>query len=261
MAALGERFRAAREARGLSLSDVAEQIRIRSVYLGAIEDENWTAIGAPVYTRGFLRTYARFLGLDPEEVVEEFNRSAPVRLRPCPRSAPEASHPAPACAAHGKRPRAIFRPSFGLRRSWRSRWSAFVFYNEVHDADAGKAQMRHRSPSNSPATVAGTPRFRPSPGASIVPASVPSPRTPAANTLELRLSAASWVRVAVDGSVSMEGTFPAGTARKFHGKNAVLRIGNAGGVEVVCRRQERWKAWGGWRCRGAQLYPLTVAGR
>ena len=44
---LGERFRAAREARGLSLSDVAEQIRIRSVYLAAIEDENWNAIGAP----------------------------------------------------------------------------------------------------------------------------------------------------------------------------------------------------------------------
>jgi transcriptional regulator with XRE-family HTH domain len=65
MPALGERFRAAREARGLSLSDVAEQIRIRSVYLAAIEDDNWNAIGAPVYVRGFLRTYARFLGLDP----------------------------------------------------------------------------------------------------------------------------------------------------------------------------------------------------
>ena len=75
--ALGERFRAAREARGLSLSDVAEQIRIRSVYLAAIEDENWNAIGAPVYVRGFLRTYARFLGIDPEEAVAAFNRTQP----------------------------------------------------------------------------------------------------------------------------------------------------------------------------------------
>ena len=77
MPALGERFRAAREARGLSLSEVAEQIRIRSVYLGAIEEENWSAIGAPVYVRGFLRTYARFLGLDPEEVVGAFNGMQP----------------------------------------------------------------------------------------------------------------------------------------------------------------------------------------
>ena len=65
MPALGDRFRAAREARGLTLSDVAEQIRIRSVYLAAIEEENWSAIGAPVYIRGFLRTYARFLGPGP----------------------------------------------------------------------------------------------------------------------------------------------------------------------------------------------------
>ncbi|MFZ1018290.1 MAG: helix-turn-helix domain-containing protein, partial [Candidatus Cybelea sp.] len=74
---LGERFRAAREARGLLLSDAGEQVRIRSVYLAAIEEENWKAIGAPVYVRGFLRTYARFLGLDPEEAVAAFNRTQP----------------------------------------------------------------------------------------------------------------------------------------------------------------------------------------
>jgi len=73
---LGERFRAAREERGLTLSEVGEQLRIRSVYLAAIEEENWKAIGAPVYIRGFLRTYARFLGLDPEEAVAEFNTAS-----------------------------------------------------------------------------------------------------------------------------------------------------------------------------------------
>src|SRR5579864_7740385 len=73
---LGERFRAAREERSLTLSEVGEQLRIRSVYLAAIEEENWKAIGAPVYTRGFLRTYARFLGLDPEEAVGEFNAAS-----------------------------------------------------------------------------------------------------------------------------------------------------------------------------------------
>src|SRR5215469_12382808 len=82
MQALGERFRAAREARGLSLSDVSEQIRIRSVYLAAIEEENWATIGAPVYIRGFLRTYARFLGLDPEDVVAAFHGAPSAPPRP-----------------------------------------------------------------------------------------------------------------------------------------------------------------------------------
>ena len=58
-------MRAAREARRLSLSEVAEQIHIRALYLQNIEEEDWRAIGAPVYVRGFIRTYARFLGLDP----------------------------------------------------------------------------------------------------------------------------------------------------------------------------------------------------
>src|SRR6202011_2969361 len=77
MPALGEEFRSAREARGLTLSDVAEQIHIRSVYLNAIENEDWSSIGAPVYVRGFIRTYARFLGLDAESAVAAFNRSVP----------------------------------------------------------------------------------------------------------------------------------------------------------------------------------------
>ncbi|MBD5606710.1 MAG: helix-turn-helix domain-containing protein, partial [Candidatus Eremiobacteraeota bacterium] len=73
MPGLGDEFRAAREARHLTLSDVSEQIHIRSVYLQCIEDEEWSSIAAPVYVRGFLRTYSRFLGLDPESAVERFN--------------------------------------------------------------------------------------------------------------------------------------------------------------------------------------------
>jgi hypothetical protein len=46
------------------------------------------------------------------------------------------------------------------------------------------------------------------------------------------LTAPSWLRVTVDGSVSMEGTFPAGTSRAFHGKAAAVRVGNAGGVAI-----------------------------
>ncbi|MGB8521174.1 MAG: DUF4115 domain-containing protein, partial [Candidatus Tumulicola sp.] len=46
------------------------------------------------------------------------------------------------------------------------------------------------------------------------------------------LSAPSWLRVTVDGNVSIEGTFPAGTSKTFHGKSALVRVGNAGGVEI-----------------------------
>lgn len=233
MAALGERFRAAREARGLSLSDVAEQIRIRSIYLGAIEDENWPAIGAPVYTRGFLRTYARFLGLDPEEVVAEFNRASGAAPAPSPSPGPIAS----ISLAEGRQRN--LSPLIWVASLIAVALVAFVFYNEFtlrqRQAPPATAALPSNTPSAIVASDASAAEASPSPSAeaSSPGASASPPASPVPNTLEVRLSAASWIRVAVDGSVSMEGTFPAGTARVFHGKNAVVRIGNAGGVDVL----------------------------
>jgi cytoskeleton protein RodZ len=213
---LGERFRAAREARGLSLSDVSEQIRIRSLYLAAIEDENWDAIGAPVYVRGFLRTYARFLGLDSEEAVAAFNATLPAA-------------PADAASAPAHSPtRLRSRPA-----GWSSSFVvyttaavavlliAFVVYNEL---TMGRVQTAAPTVAVASATPSATPAAR----------RPVAPLTPVDGTksLALVLSAPSWLRVTVDGSVSMEGTFPAGTSKTFHGKNALVRIGNAGGVEI-----------------------------
>jgi cytoskeletal protein RodZ len=220
MPALGERFRAAREARGLTLSEVAEQIRIRSVYLAAIEEENWPSIGAPVYVRGFLRTYARFLGLDPEEAVGEFNASGHVV------AAPEAPAYGEAPARRANR---SLLPFIWVASIVAVLLIAYVAYNAFVPHDDQPANVAASpSPSAGATALAAVPASTTSPtpgaGASAVPA------TP--NTLEVRLSAPSWLRVVVDGNVSIEGTFPAGTAKTFRGKNALLRVGNAAGVAV-----------------------------
>jgi cytoskeletal protein RodZ len=225
MPALGERFRAAREARGLTLSDVSEQIRIRSVYLAAIEDENWPAIGAPVYVRGFLRTYARFLGLDPEEHVAAFNSTAVQGA-----AAPAQATPGTSYRMDTAPPSRHLAPMIWVASLVAMALIAFLVYNE--------ATFRQAPPAT--VAVAGSPAVEPSTMASALTdgptaAVSPSPLPAGADTqsLKLHLSAPSWVRVTVDGSVSMEGTFPAGTERSFHGKTAKLRIGNAGGVEII----------------------------
>ena len=53
------------------------------------------------------------------------------------------------------------------------------------------------------------------------------------NALLVKLSERSWLRVVVDGKSQMEGIFPAGTQREFKGKSAVVRAGNAGGVDLT----------------------------
>jgi cytoskeletal protein RodZ len=71
---IGASLREARTRRGLSREDVQKAIRIRDRYLAALEDENWDLLPGEAYTKGFLRGYAEFLGLDGALYVDEFNR-------------------------------------------------------------------------------------------------------------------------------------------------------------------------------------------
>jgi helix-turn-helix protein/uncharacterized protein DUF4115 len=75
---IGSSLRAAREQRQLQLPEIERATRIRAKYLQALEDERWDVLPGTAYVKGFLRTYADFLGLDGPRFVEEFNeRFAP----------------------------------------------------------------------------------------------------------------------------------------------------------------------------------------
>lgn len=65
----------ARDRRQIELSEVEAATRIRLRYLSAIENEEWDVLPGGVYTRGFIRTYASFLGLDGERLVEDYRAS------------------------------------------------------------------------------------------------------------------------------------------------------------------------------------------
>jgi flagellar biosynthesis protein FlhG len=68
----GELLRTIRQARGLDLQDIAERTKISRTYLEAIEEENFMATPAPVYLRGFVKTLARDLRLEPEQVARTY---------------------------------------------------------------------------------------------------------------------------------------------------------------------------------------------
>jgi len=68
-ARLGEELRDARLALGLSIEDVAAELRIRRVYLIALEEGRLKDLPSPAYAVGFVRNYSGALGLDPSEMV------------------------------------------------------------------------------------------------------------------------------------------------------------------------------------------------
>ena len=68
---IGQRLREAREAKGLSLEQVAAETRIQERYLTVIEAGDFAALPSRTYAIGFTRTYARTLGLDEHEAVDQ----------------------------------------------------------------------------------------------------------------------------------------------------------------------------------------------
>ena len=69
---LGETLRRARLSKNVTFEDAERVTRIRREYLEALEHEDFNKLPAPVYARGFLRSYAGYLGLDPGELMPFF---------------------------------------------------------------------------------------------------------------------------------------------------------------------------------------------
>ena len=74
MASIGEQLRSARESKTISLSDAANDVKISKRYLEALEEGNYSVFPAQVYIKGFLSNYAKYLGLDSKNILEQYSK-------------------------------------------------------------------------------------------------------------------------------------------------------------------------------------------
>lgn len=200
---IGEALRSAREAQGKSLDDAAVATRIRPSYLEALEEEQFGELGGSVYAKGFLRSYAGYLGVDPAPLLEAY------RAQETP-EAPLFEHA----------PRAIggLKPGRG-GRSWLA--VAIVCVSIILLV-----------------SLWGLLRPAPDPG-DTQPAFVTTPATtarPAARdvTVTLRYAGASWTRVTADGRVAFEGTPGPRQRRTFTARRSLeLVLGYPAGVRLT----------------------------
>jgi cytoskeleton protein RodZ len=100
MKSVGQILREAREAKGLTVAQVAEGTRSKSQVIQALEQDDFSKFPAPIYTRGFIKLYAEFLGLDAPELISLYQARhaesdkrirAPSVLKPGPSHAPSAA--------------------------------------------------------------------------------------------------------------------------------------------------------------------------
>jgi cytoskeletal protein RodZ len=73
MSSVGETLKNTREAQRLTVTQVADMTKIRSDHIRAIDAGNYDVFSAPVYIKGFVRTYATALKLDPQAIMAQLN--------------------------------------------------------------------------------------------------------------------------------------------------------------------------------------------
>src|SRR5437763_6120378 len=78
MSNFGDSFKKARDSKGISLDRIAAETRISSRFLLAIESEEFHLLPGGIFNRGFVRTYADKVGLDPDQAVADYERLAEV---------------------------------------------------------------------------------------------------------------------------------------------------------------------------------------
>lgn len=84
---VGQTLRAAREAKGMSLDDAAMRLRLMHRQVEAMEADDFESLGQPVFARGFVRNYARLLGVAPESLLTRM-QGAPAEPAPVSQSEP-----------------------------------------------------------------------------------------------------------------------------------------------------------------------------
>jgi cytoskeletal protein RodZ len=236
---LGARLKAAREARGHSLRDIAATTKISVAALEAVERNDYSRLPAGIFGRAFIRAYALEVGLDPEATVRDFmteveayENSRAKKIRP-----PEITAEDRAFVERQRQAARLLRlavvvlivgiASFVI---WRARplWSGGAAPAPVEAHAATPAKVDYRPPP--PSTPFGTPAAGTA-AASSGAVTTPTPAPAAQDQLKVGfdVTADCWVQVTADGLVVLGRVMKAGEHQQFTADHEIgLDVGNAG---------------------------------
>jgi cytoskeleton protein RodZ len=259
MSQLGARFREAREARGITLSEASTSTRILLRYLQALEEGDLNQLPGDVYARGFIRNYAQFLNLPADELILLYRRErgAPTdRIQVVPAAVPPRTQ---SCLI----PSAfvsffailvmlgvlyLVLQATGLMQPNNSVALGPTATRAVPTATQfPTATLQPSGTPLSPLPPAPTPTLDPAvplPPPSPDPNASSSPNPSAPLVVEVRIapnaSGGSWMDVRVDGRSDYTGTLLANASKTFQAQKEVsLFVGDASVVELIVNGQNR----------------------
>jgi len=234
LASFGEDLRKEREIRGISLKEISDATKISKRFLEALEGNDHRTLPAPVFTRGFVREYARYVGLNAEEMVNRYNFAAasddriekPPTVAKYPQTPPRDISPRP--PAKRGIPPVITRVDSGV-----------VFALIIAAALGGVAwwavqnKRRERERTEAAHAVPVT-TSRAAVTAAPPPAPVPVPDDTKLH-LTMDVTAPSWVELEADGKTVLNATVERGEKHEFDATTQFRfrKIGNAAGLTLT----------------------------
>lgn len=200
----GQALAARRGERGLSIHQVAASTRVRPEHLRALEADDYSGFAAPIYAKGYLRTYASFLGLDPEALIAQL---------PAAERAPDLA--VKVMENERRRGFAITTPAIAAAAVvlLASAFAGYAWRQITVDQRALVAATTPPAQAGAPATPAASPAIQARP---IV--------------VGVRVTDSVWINVSVDGSPQYGDsgrTLPAGSVVYFTGLDVKVTSGKA----------------------------------
>jgi len=288
MGVFGDRLRREREMRGVTLDEIAESTKISRRSLEALEDENFDLLPGGIFNKGFVRAYARYLGIDEEQAVADYvaARQEPIsaedkfpleihedkdeRRPPLNEkrsflplilavvalvlgvagwtywtkyksqfshvnadqekpAVPASSSPAPVTVADST-PQAQAPPAGPA-----SAQAAPDQQKTADSTDSSSSGSDKQTPSSAASSISKTDKAAPKPEQKNIAQTLPEMKPESGKSFKVSIKAHedSWYSVQKDGEPAVEGILKADKHKDFKAKQElVLKIGNAGGVEV-----------------------------
>ncbi|MGA9801106.1 MAG: RodZ domain-containing protein [Terriglobales bacterium] len=245
MESFGARLKREREQRKITLDDISVATKIAPRFLIALEEEHFDELPGGIFNKGFVRAYARHLGLDENQAIADFvAASTPAVPEVAPQDAPVlAAMAVRVPASRSKRRDNDGIPWGGVAAALLVMAFAFAlwgFHSREKSSPRAAVPPPQQTAQTQPGPVATTSvsSESPQPGPSIgakETASPPAVPAPSAGTFVVLINARedSWVSITADGKPILQETLAASTDKSIEARNqVVIKTGNVGALEV-----------------------------
>jgi cytoskeleton protein RodZ len=254
MGVFGDRLRREREMRGIALDEIVESTKISRRHLEALEGEHFDQLPGGVFNKGFVRAYARFLGIDEDQAVADYSAASNEQPEPEDKF-PLEIHEEPNRELNPRRSRL---PLVFAVAALAGVLVGYFFWlkSKPHGTDATQPNVTQSSapaetapevvPAKTSTPVRATPVAAERAPVTPTPVKPPKQAQPAAPAevakkpaekmfvVLIKAKEDAWVSIVADGKSVMQRVLIADRKKLVKaGKQVVLRTGNAGGIDVT----------------------------